>query len=162
MLNDLNYIEELEVVDAGNEVSKRVVITLNGNFKRNYKNDMKTTESRLKFMRKFGDPLDGLNLTKDIVIWYPTYFMIVRIVFVIGTLLLWDRPLTVICIRIATSLFGFCAVSVIRPYEDALAVRLELMNEATIILLCDLIILFTSLLNAGSAVDMSSARFAAN
>ena len=159
LLNDLNYIENLDVVEMIKGASKRAEIELNGNLKRNYKNDMMSTEARLDFMSKYGDPLDGLDMTKDIVIWYPTYFMLVRIVFVISTLLLWDRPFSVIGIRIATSLFGYCAVSVIRPYDDSRAVRLELMNEATIILLCDLIILFTSLLNAGNPDDMSNASF---
>ena len=132
---------------------------LNNNFKRNFKTDMDHTVERLDFMKKFGDPLDGLDLRKPIVIWYPTYFMLVRIIFVLGSLLLWNRPLTVISVRILTSLFGFCVISIVRPYEDSKAVTLELMNEATIIFILDIIIFFTNLLSLGDAEDLSQAAY---
>ena len=123
---------------------------------------MEQEKGRLEFLEKFGDPLDGLDLKREIVLWYPTYFLLVRIVFVVSTLLLWASPLAVMSIRMGTSLFSFCSVSVIRPYDDRLSVRLELMNETTILLLCDMIILFTNLLNAGNADYMNGATFAAN
>ena len=116
---------------------------------------MKHTDERIQFMEKYGDPLEGLDLRKPIVVWYPTYFMIVRIMFVAGSLLLWNRPITVITIRIMTSLFGFCAISFIRPFESRKAIKLELMNEATIIFLLDIFVFFTSLLNARNPEDMN-------
>ena len=71
-LDELNYIEEVEFM----EHNTKACIVLNGNFRKNYKADMEKTKKRLEFMDKYGDPLDSLNLTKSIVLWYPTYFIV--------------------------------------------------------------------------------------
>ena len=147
LLDELNYVESVNV----NDWLGIVTIELNGNFKRNYQKDMQHTEERLAFMDKYGDPLEGLDLRKSIVVWYPTYFMLVRIMFVVGSMFLWNRPLTVLAVRVMTSLFGFCAITVIRPFESVRAINLELMNEGNIIFLIDIIVFFTDLLNTGNS-----------
>ena len=70
-----------------------MTIRLNGNFKKRYKADMKRIKTRQEFMEKYGDPLDGLDLSKKVVTLYPSYFVLRRIVFVFASLYLWDSPL---------------------------------------------------------------------
>ena len=54
---------------------------------------------RGEFMDKFGDPLEGFDLEKPVVIWFPTHFVMVRIVFVAGALLLWSNPMALLLLR---------------------------------------------------------------
>ena len=116
MLFELGYIEQAEVTIA--EGKSKASVVLNENFRRNYKTDMERIKRRRKFMEKFGDPLDSLNLTKSVVLWYPTYFIVQRLIFVASCLLLWDRPLTMLSIRIVEALFSFCLIRALKPFEE--------------------------------------------
>ena len=114
---------------------------------------MEREVARQEFMDKFGDPLTGFNLEKSIVIWFPTQFILVRIVFVAGSLLLWRNPVLLLLLRLLTSLIGFIIVANIRPYDSVRANKLELMNEVTVIFIIDCIILCTDILNTGNEND---------
>ena len=70
-----------------------MTIKLNGNFQRDYKSDMERIKAKQEFMKKFGDPLEGLDLSKKVVTLYPSYFVLRRIIFVFASLYLWDSPL---------------------------------------------------------------------
>ena len=87
LLQTLNYIEDGQIIDD------LIIVQLNGNFSTRYKLDMQRIYAKEDFMNKFGDPLDGLDLSKKAVTFYPSYFAIRRIIFVFGSLYLWDRPL---------------------------------------------------------------------
>ena len=115
---------------------------------------MECTRKRIKFMAKFGDPLEGLNLTRSLVLWYPTYFMVQRLIFVASSILLWNKPLTMLAIRIMEALLSFCVIRALKPFEERLTIRLELMNYATIISLVDVFVFFTDILNAGNSEDL--------
>ena len=65
---------------------------MSGRFKQHYDVDMTREKRKQEFLAVYGDPIDGLNLKKKIALLYPTYFTVVRIVFVLVTLGLWHRP----------------------------------------------------------------------
>ena len=129
---------------------------LNGNFYRNFKADMEREVVKQEFMDKYGDPLGGFDLEKSIVIWFPTHFIIVRVVFVAGSLLLWSNPVPLLLLRLLTSLIGFIIIVNIQPYDSVKANKLELMNEATVIFIIDCIILCTDVLNTGNENDLNA------
>ena len=159
-LRGLCYIEGVD--SSLTEGKRKACIELNKNFSRNYKIDMERTKRRLKFMEKFGGPLDSLNLTKSIVLWYPSYFIVQRLIFVASCLLLWDRPLTMLSIRIVEALFSFCLIRALKPFEEKRSTRLELMNYATIICMVDVIVNFTEVLNAGNSEDLDPETYELN
>lgn len=107
-------------------------------------------------MDKYGDPLEGFDLEKPVVIWFPTHFVMVRIVFVAGALLLWSNPMALLLLRLFTSLIGFIIVTNIKPLDSHRANKLEMMNEATVIFIVDCIIFCTDLLNAGNENDLNA------
>ena len=117
---------------------------------------MEREASRQDFMGKFGDPLDGLDLRKPIVLWFPTYFTVVRIIFAVGSVYLWDAPTFLLVVRLITSMIGFIILSVVQPHESSLQTRLEMMNEVTFIFLVDCIMMFTGILNVGNVNDSNS------
>ena len=80
---------------------------------------MEREKSKQEFLAKFGEPLDSLDLRKPITLWYPSYFIVVRLVFVVSTLMLWSNPLGLLAIRVVTALFSFVIIAVLRPYEKA-------------------------------------------
>lgn len=145
LLKALHYIEDGDIILE--QVPNYAIIKLNGHFRKNFQKDMEYEANRQNFMEKFGDPLDGLDLRKPIVLWFPTYFVMIRIIFVAGSLLLWKYPLMVLLVRLFTALFGFIVISTLRFYDSKSANILELMNEATLIFLCDCILVFTNVMN---------------
>ena len=106
-------------------------------------------------MDTFGDPLSGFDLRKPIIVLYPAYFVLRRILFVLVSLYLWKRPLTQISIRMLNAGIGFVLLSVVRPYPSPKTTFMELMNEATTILLLDCLIVFTEILNKGNVNDLN-------
>ena len=128
-------------------------LKLNGRFTKNYKKDMEKESLRLDFMRKYGDPLDGLDLSKPVVLWYPTYFTVVRIFFALTTMFLWEKPMILLVVRLVTDLIKFTLVSLIQPHENKTTTKMELLSEATSIVLIVCIIQFTDLLNEGNIND---------
>ena len=78
LLKTLSYIGEFKIIET---VPYFTTVNLNGRFARNFQMDMERERGRIDFMAKYGDPLNGLNLRKHIVLWYPTYFTVVRISF---------------------------------------------------------------------------------
>ena len=117
---------------------------------------MKREIVKQEFMDRYGDPLGGFDLEKSIVIWFPAYFIMVRVVFVAGALLLWRYPMPLLLLRLFTSLLGFIIVVNIQPYDNVKANKLELMNEATVILIIDCIIFCTDILNTGNENDLNA------
>ena len=114
---------------------------------------MEKESLRLDFMRKYGDPLDGLDLSKPVVLWYPTYFTVVRIFFALTTMFLWEKPMILLIVRLVTDLIKFTLVSFIKPHENKTTTRMELLSEATSIALIICIIQFTDLMNEGNIND---------
>ena len=66
---------------------------------------------------------------------------------------LWDKPLILLTFRLIEGLLRFSIVSFIKPHEDKMATKLELLSEATYIMLINCIIMFTDLLNEGNTND---------
>lgn len=108
---------------------------------------------RLDFMSKYGDPLDGLNLSKPIVLWYPAYFTVVRIFFALTTMFLWSKPLILLLVRLISGLIKFTIVTMIQPHGNKTTTRLELLSEATSLILIICIISFTDIMNEGNIND---------
>ena len=81
---------------------------MNGNFNRYYEEDMQRMIAKEEFMSKFGDPLEGLDLSKKTVTFYPSYFVLRRIIFVFGSLYLWNRPLLQLSLGVLMGLTSFC------------------------------------------------------
>ena len=100
---------------------KKAVVQLNGNFGKHFKSDMEAESARQDFMGKFGDPLQGLDLRKPIVLWFPTYFMLIRIIFVISSIYFWDKPYSLLSVRLLTSICAFIILSIVRPFQSPFA-----------------------------------------
>ena len=63
-----------------------------GRIKAFYEKDMQREKDKQNFLSVYGEPIAGYDLRKSIVMLYPTYFTVVRIIFVVVTLALWHRP----------------------------------------------------------------------
>ena len=72
--------------------------------------------AKQEFIGKYGDPLDGLDLTKPVVIWFPTYFTVKRIIFALTTIYMWDTPVLLLGVRMLSSLVSFLLLDFIVPY----------------------------------------------
>ena len=105
------------------------------------------------FMRVYGDPLDGLDLSKPIVIWYPTYFVVKRMVFVLTTVWLWNEPIALLTLRLLSTLASFLILSVVEPFQTRRANQLELLNETMTIIIIDCIYSYTDIMNEGNVDD---------
>ena len=89
------------------------------------------------------------------MIWYPTYFILKRILFCLTTLYYWNSPLKLLAMRFFIFMISFVIKSVKRPFADPLNNRLELMNETTTILLIDCMFIFTNGVNSGNPDDLN-------
>ena len=85
---------------------------LNGNFKANFKKDVERTLKNEKIYKRYGAPLQDLNLKKGRakVIWFLPWFIIIRIVFVSASILLWNRPLTLLTVRMFSAMTSFVVI----------------------------------------------------
>ena len=115
-LEKQDYIEDGDVITE--TTPPLVILTMNGNFRTFYKFDMEKELLKQEFIDKFGDPIAGLRLDKPIVIWFPTYFTVMRIVFVLTTLILWKHPFELLLVRAFNSFCRFILITIIKPYES--------------------------------------------
>ena len=66
--------------------------------------------------------------------------MVIRLVFVVSTLALWDAPMTLLFVRVNKGLVSFVIIAGLRPYDKANTTKLELINEMVLIFLVDCIV----------------------
>ena len=104
-------------------------------------------------MKTYGDPIEGLDLFQTSSLWYPSWFTIKRILFCFTTLYLWDKPLFLLFVRAILFFVSFLLITSFNVFETPFDTRLELMNLTFAILLIDVMILFTGLLNQGNPDD---------
>ena len=71
-------------------------------------------------------------------------------IFFATTLYLWDMPLMILFVRMVHFFMTYIFVAATKLYEDPLTERLELMDQVISILLVDVMILFTGILNEGN------------
>ena len=116
----------------------------------NFNNDIERKRKRTKFLATYGDPIDGLNQYQINSLWYPTWFTIERMIFCATTLYLWEMPLMILFVRMVLFFMTYIFVATTKLYEDPLTERLELMDQVISILLVDIMILFTELMNEGN------------
>ena len=116
----------------------------------NFNNDIERKRKRTKFLATYGDPIDGLNQYQINSLWYPTWFTIERMIFCATTLYLWEMPLMILFVRMVLFFMTYIFVATTKLYEDPLTERLELMDQVISILLVDIMILFTGLMNEGN------------
>ena len=104
----------------------------------------------------YGDPINGLDLTKQVALLYPSYFTLKRIIFVIVTLTLWHRPGIQLFIRLLAVLTSFTLLIETQPFADRIQNRLELLNEVVLVLIVDSLFAFTKVMNAGNPNDIDA------
>ena len=121
----------------------------------NFTSDKEKIRKRLEFLQTYGDPIDGLNKKEFDSLWYPSWFTLKRILFCVTTLYLWDRPLFLLYVRMSLFIVTYLYIATDKLYEKPLTTRLELMNQAVAILLIDVMILFTAVLNEGNPDDLN-------
>ena len=109
----------------------------------------------MEFLGIYGDPISGFDLRKPVVVYYPTYFAMTRIIFVIVTLSLWHLPQIQLIIRLLFGFAAFITLSVVKPYETRIDNYLELLNEGTFILVINVLFVFTDVMNEGNPNDMN-------
>ena len=107
-------------------------------------------------MKKYGDPLSGLNLRKHIVVWFPTYFTVRRLMFVLVTLVLWESPQLTILVRLMTAFAAFITLTVVQPNERRLDAIMELVNEGTTVFIVDCFILLAYIMDHAEKDEDSS------
>ena len=119
---------------------------------------MQREKIKQNFMNTYGGPLSEFDLRKPIIIWYPSYFTLRRFIFVAVSLYLWEYPMTQLSFRMLMALIGFVILSQVRPYENPRTTSMEIMNEATSVLLIDLMFIFTDVLNEKNTRDLEKSR----
>ena len=115
--------------------------------------DLERRRKRIQFLNDYGDPIEGLNHFEINSLWYPTLFTVERILFCATAIVLWNKPLLLLFVRMILFIAIYLFISAIRLYESKFQTRLELMNKAISILLVDTMILFTGILNQGNPDD---------
>ena len=90
VIADLRYIDTCKI-NIDNSFASAELKMLD-RFQKYFKADMQREKNKQDFMGLYGDPIAGLDVRKSIVVFYPTYFTVKRIIFVVVTLSLWHRP----------------------------------------------------------------------
>ena len=94
------------------------------------------------FETKWGAVLEGLKKDKKSSLIYPVFFLIRRIIFVVSAVYLRHFLLFQICTQLFSLWFSINYLLEFRPFEDALTMNLELMNEFTCAILMYHVLVF--------------------
>ena len=106
----------------------KIIVELNGRFGDNFVNDMDKFMQRNDFMKKFGDPIQDLNLVDVDCLWYPPWFTIKRLLFCWSTLFYWNSPIGLLSFRYWLFFFSFLYIQNGKIFKTRFTTRLELMN----------------------------------
>jgi hypothetical protein len=101
-----------------------------------------------EFINKFGSVYEGLKTNSRSVIVYTTIFLVRRALFALLTVLLHKFVIIELILTIILTMMMACYTLHFKPFEETLMNQLEAMNDTVTLLLIDLMILFTPIVDS--------------
>jgi hypothetical protein len=106
---------------------------------RNYK----TKEQRKKIGKRLGSIYKDVRKDSAMRLLFSAFYVMRRIIFALSTLYMTANPMFQIMLFQVMSLLQFLYIGIWRPFESALQNRIELMNEACVLIISVLLPGFT-------------------